>query len=420
MSGRSRVLLIAPAADGNDISEAWNAFQWATLLSERHDLTVLCTYKKGHVPLSQQLAAARVIEWSEPPLVNRFERLNSLLQPGYFPFRRRARRWIRSRLAAGEHFDIALQVVPVAMRYPSPAAGLGIPFYMGPVGGSLASPHAFTAEEGGMPWYQRLRGLDAVRLRHDRALRHTYSSADAVIGIAPYVQELLADVPIRRFETMSEVALHRVQPPVDRSGRTGPVRLLHVGRTVRTKGLRDLIRAMSLVRDLPVVLDVLGDGNDRAACEELIAELGLQERVILHGAVPRAVVDEFYARADAFVFPSYREPGGGVVMEAMSFGLPLVLCDRGGPAAFVTAECAILLPAHSPDQLAADCAQAVRALVEDESLRRRMGDAAREHAERTHLWAHRVEQMERIWSERRDDAPGHCALRSLPRRRGGL
>jgi len=397
MTERKRVLLVAPAADGNDISEAWNAFQWAALLSQRHDLTVLCTYKRGHVPLSRQLEHARVVEWSEPPLVSRFERLNSLLQPGYFPFRRRARRWIRQRLAEGETFDVALQVVPVAMRYPSPAAGLGIPFYMGPVGGSLVSPRAFTAEEGGTPWYQRLRGLDAVRLRRDPTLRHTYSSADAVIGIAPYVKTLLSDVPMRRFEIMSEVALHRVQSPVDRSGRTGPVRLLHVGRTIRTKGLRDLIRALDRVRDLPVVLDVLGDGNDRAACEALIAELGLEDRVTLHGTVPRAVVDEFYARADAFVFPSYREPGGGVIMEAMSFGLPLILCDRGGPAAFVTEECAILLPAQSPQQLAADCARAVRALVEDPALRQRMGAAAREHAERTHLWTHRIEQMESIW-----------------------
>ena len=91
----------------------------------------MCTYKRGHVPLSRQLEHARVVEWSEPPLVSRFERLNSLLQPGYFPFRRRARRWIRQRLAEGETFDVALQVVPVAMRYPSPAAGLGIPFYIG-------------------------------------------------------------------------------------------------------------------------------------------------------------------------------------------------------------------------------------------------------------------------------------------------
>ena len=84
-------------------------------------------------------------------------------------------------------------------------------------------------------------------------------------------------------------------------------------------------------------------------------------------------------------------------MEAMAAGLPLVLCDRGGPAAFVSDECAVLVPAHSPAQLAADCAAAIRGLVEDPERRTRMGRAAREHAARTHLWAHRVAQMESMW-----------------------
>ena len=78
------------------------------------------------------------------------------------------------------------------MRYPSPAAGLGLPLVIGPVGGSLESPPGFTGEEGATPWWQRLRQLDAWRIRHDRLLRRTYESADCVIGIADYVAEFLS------------------------------------------------------------------------------------------------------------------------------------------------------------------------------------------------------------------------------------
>ncbi len=173
--------------------------------------------------------------------------------------------------------------------------------------------------------------LDKARLTHDGLLRSTYETADCVLGIAPYVEEFLGgELKLRRFEVMSDGALHSVRPPVVRSGRQGPVRLLHVGRTVRTKGLRDVIRAMDRLRDLDVVLDVLGEGNDSEACKSLVRELGLEDRITLHGMVSRPVVDGFYERADVFVFPSYREPGGGVILEAMSFGLPMVLVDRGG------------------------------------------------------------------------------------------
>ena len=231
---------------------------------------------------------------------------------------------------------MAHQVTPVALRYPSPAAGLGVPLVIGPVGGSLDSPAAFRSEEGAAPWYQKLRRLDGPRLRHDPLLRGTFESAACVIGIAPYVADLLHDVDVRRFEVMSDVAVDEVTAQIDRSGRRGTVRLLHVGRTVRTKGLRDVIRALHAVRDLDVRLDVLGQGNDLAECRALSSRLGLADRVVFHGQVQRADVTGFYEQADAFVFPSYREAGGSVVLEAMAAGLPLIVCDRGGPGSTLT------------------------------------------------------------------------------------
>src|SRR5687768_14095831 len=81
-----RVLLVAPTIDGTDIGEAWVAYQWATNLAAGHDLTVLTYRKRDRPPAADQLSGVRVIEWLEPPIVGRTERLNSLLKPAYFPF----------------------------------------------------------------------------------------------------------------------------------------------------------------------------------------------------------------------------------------------------------------------------------------------------------------------------------------------
>jgi hypothetical protein len=220
-----KLLLIAPTCDGDDVGEAWVGYQWVRLLSARHQVTLLTYHKRGSRPAADQLPGTRVIEWTEPAGLGRAERLNSMLKPGYVPFYFRARRWIRRALAQGDRFDLAHQPVPVAMRYPCPVRGLGIPYLIGPVGGSLESPPAFAAEEGTAPWYVGLRRLDALRIRYDPALRDTYQQASCVLGIAPYVKDFLAGTPVHRFEVMSETGITELPAPADprraRMGRSG-------------------------------------------------------------------------------------------------------------------------------------------------------------------------------------------------------
>lgn len=395
----AKLLLIAPTVDGTDVGEAWVAFQWASRLAVRHDVTLLTYAKRGAPRASEQLSGLSVVEWTEPPLLGRYERLNSMLKPGYVAFFARARAWIRQAQRAGEVFDVAHQALPVAMRYPTPLLGSGVPYVIGPVGGSLPTPPGFLADADTAPWFSRLRGLDQWRLHHDPLLRRTFSEAACVLGIAPYVREHLAGISLHRFEVLSETALEELPPLVSRSGRTGPVRLLFVGRLIRTKGVRDLVRALLHLPDCDVTLDIVGDGYEREPLTALVEGQGLSERVRLHGRLRRAEIDGLYRSADVFVFPSFREAGGNVVLEAMSFGLPLVVADVGGPGSATDDSCALRLRPSDPETYAADIAQAIRRLASDEPMRLLMGERARERAERTALWSHRVDAVSEIYEE---------------------
>jgi glycosyltransferase involved in cell wall biosynthesis len=394
-----RLLLIAPNCDGQDVGEAWVGYQWARGLARRHDVTLLAYHKSNKTPASHQLTGLRVVEWAEPAILGRVERFNSMLKPGYVAFYLNARRWIRATLTRGERFDLAYQPVPVAMRYPSPVAGLGIPYVIGPVGGSLDSPPGFNRETDTAPWYIALRRLDSLRMRWDPLLCKTYDGASCIIGIAPYVCNFLKKRPIRQFEIMSETGIERLPESVDRSSRGDRVRLLYVGRIVRTKGVRDAIRAMDLLRDLPVVLDVVGEGFDRVACENLASHLGVADQVVFHGWRSRLQVEDFYRAADIFVFPSYREPGGNVTFEAMGFGLPLVVSTRGGPGQVVDETCGIRVTPVTPDQYARDVAAAIRRLVEDRDLRVSLGEGARRRVADIGLWNRKFDQLDLLFAK---------------------
>lgn len=392
-----RLLLVAPTADRGATGESSIAYQWASRLSERHDVTVLSFYQRAKPSLAGQLPGARVVEWREPPLIGRHERFSAMLNPGYVPFAWHSRHWIRSSLSRGERFDVAHQVAPVSLRYGSPLSGSGIPYVVGPVGGSLASPPGFAAEEGGAPWFTALRALDGWRLRHDPGLRRSFSDAAAVIGIADYVGSLLDTIPLQSFQTLSDTGIDELPRRAAGSERVRGVRFLFVGRVIRTKGVRDAVRAMALLPQGVGVLDVVGDGYDRPACEQLATELGVAAIVRFHGRVPHDDALGFMSRADVFVFPSYREAGGIVVTEAMSYGLPVIVCDNGGPASTVDGASGIKVPAQDPTQFASALADAMKRLAADPGLRARMGAAGRKRIADTALWDRRIDFIEQLY-----------------------
>jgi glycosyltransferase involved in cell wall biosynthesis len=278
--------MITPGCDGQGTGDDWLSYFWVRGMVGRHDVTLVTTFERGEAPVSEQFPGLRVIEWPNLKLFRKFEHFNNSVKPHYVPFYLKARRWTRKALAAGERFDLAHQVAPGALRYPSPVAGLSIPYIFGPIGGSLETPPEFAKEEGTTPWYVGLRALDRFRLRWDPILRATFEGASCVVGAAPYVKSILNGVSLRRIVIMNGAGIESVPDPIDRSDRTGQVRLLFVGRLVRTKGVREAIRAMKGLVDLPVVLDIVGDGYDQDVCKSLASEIGVSQRVIFHGASP--------------------------------------------------------------------------------------------------------------------------------------
>ena len=395
-----RVLLIAPNIDATEVGEAFVAHRWAEALAHRVDLTVLAFQRPGRPPLASQLPSARVVTWPEPAWALRNERLNAMLKPAWPHFAMLVRRWIAEALAQGERFDIAHQLMPQAARYASPLRHFDIPYVIGPLGGALDTPLAFRTECASAPLFTRLRALDQYRFRHDPWLRASYSRAACVLGVAPYVREVLSDMPLRRFEPVLELGIDEVVPRNARPARPGQLLVLHVGRGVRTKGLRDTVRAIARLRDMPgVTLTSAGVGEEIELCRAEARRLGVAHRVTFLGRVPRAEVETLYASHDAFCFPSFREPAGGVLYEAMRHGLPVVTADRGGPGWIIDDASGMRVPVTDPERYARDIASALRQLADAPALRLRLGEGARAKVRREGLWCAKASAMVALYKD---------------------
>jgi glycosyltransferase involved in cell wall biosynthesis len=248
-----------------------------------------------------------------------------------------------------------------------------------------------------------LRDLDALRFRHDPWLRASYANAACVLGVAPYVRDVLGDIPLKRFEPVLELGIDDAAPQHPARSEPGRLRVLHVGRAVRTKGLRDVVRAMGALRDLPgVTLTSAGAGEDLERCRAEAARLGVADRVTFLGRIPKAAVEALYASHDAFCFPSFREPAGGVLYEAMRHGLPVVTADRGGPGWIVDDTSGLRLPVTDPRTYASDIAAALRRFAQEPGLATRLGAGARAKVLREGLWSVKARAMVDLY---RDIAP---------------
>ena len=398
---RLRLLIVCPQCDGEDLGESWCGYQWVSRLAELCDITLLTLRFPGHTPPSDQLKNVLVIEWDAFPYFSFFPRFNSTFKPWYLLFYWRVKAWLKRELRNGSKFDLVHHLTPMAMRFPSPCAGVSLPYVIGPVSGSLPTPPGFKGVLGTEPMFTRLRNFDGFRLRNDPWMRRTYQCADLVICSGPYSAKCLDPLGIKSIAIESEVGISELELYRGASNRQpGSLRMLHVARTVRTKGLRDAIRALAKLRDLPnLTLDIAGDGEDLSSCREEAERLEISDRVHFFGNQSRDEVEQLYREADLFLFPSFREPTGIVLFEAMRHGLPVITTDIGGPGYIVTDSCGIRVPAIDPKQLAEDLALAIRRLAEDPELLKTLGTGARARVEEIGLWDRKIERILEFYSK---------------------
>jgi glycosyltransferase involved in cell wall biosynthesis len=204
------------------------------------------------------------------------------------------------------------------------------------------------------------------RLRHrlvPRLVRRFYPWADEIVAVSRgAADDLVRTVGLARDRVrvihnpivtpeLRELAAAPLDHPWFRSGE--PPVLVAVGRLAPQKDFATLISAVARVRKArPVRLVILGEGEERAHLESLVADLRLSGTVDLPGWVPNPY--PYMVRAAAFVLPSRWEGLPSVLIEALFCGVPVVATDcPSGPWEILEGgKHGLLLPVGDVDALA--------------------------------------------------------------------
>jgi phosphatidyl-myo-inositol alpha-mannosyltransferase len=177
----------------------------------------------------------------------------------------------------------------------------------------------------------------------------------------------------------------------------GYFNILFVGRMAPRKGLKNLLRAFTMVcQKYPKTrLIVVGNGL-LADYYKLYYPAGMSDRIIFVGYVPREQLAHYYASADIYCSPATGgESFGIVLLEAMAMGVPIVATAIRGYSDVVRHEQeALMVPPADPLVLR----DAIIRLMEDEPLRRRLTAAGREKV-KNYSWPAVVGEIVKMYEE---------------------
>lgn len=315
--------------------------------------------------------------------------------PSYVAFELYAWQKFKAALHAGE-YDIVHRITPMSPTLPSAMARLcPVPFVLGPLNGNLPWPAQFKEERSReREWLSTLR--ESYKLLP--FYRSTYQKPKAILAAFQHtVADLPKNVRGRSFD-FPEVGIDPelfVKPERPESSR---LTVLYAGRLVPYK-LPDVpvlaFAGSELLRKHRLV--VLGDGPEREFIERAVKEHKLEGCVEVLGRKSQPEVAQWMRTAEIFAFPSIRELGAGVVVEAMACGLASVVVDYGGPATLIGPDRGVKLPMGNKEELIVSMRKALEQLVANPAETRRLGDNAHAHALAHYAWSAKADKTLEVY-----------------------
>jgi len=328
----------------------------------------------------------------------------ALRYPDYEDFNNQVYQKFKQSVLRGD-YDIVHAITPIHTRYPVKIvkACKNTPFILGPVNGGVAFPEWF--EEIAIKKYLNLSFLIDLAKFIIPGYLDTYKQAEKIVVGSSYTLNKLQaffKFPDSKMCLLSENGVStRFFADQAKTKKDSKVNLLFVGRLVAFKCPDILIEAVSRLNETiksKIQLTIVGDGDERSYLEQMVQTRNLDDIVNFVGKITQEETLEYYRKADIFCFPSIRESGGAVVLEAMACGLPCIVANTGGVVDYVTEETGFKIEPISREYLTQELTKKIEIISENEDLREKMSTKAIERT-REFEWGCKAKKIVKIYEE---------------------
>jgi len=283
-------------------------------------------------------------------------------------------------------------------------AYLPLPFIWGPMGGGQRVPRSFKKT---IHWKNRIN--QNLRLSGQWFWRNTWfrrrcvKKALAILVCNTDTEDKLkTDENKLFFYPVNGISSEELIKSPDIVEEKSPVfQIIYAGRLDAIKGINLGIEAFHVFSEKfrKSFFKIIGVGPERDRLANLIKSLNIQDQVELIPWMEREELLEQLRISDVLLFPSFRDGGGQVLIEAMACGKPVIGINVGGPGFHIQKEWGIKIEPKDPDYTIQEMAKALEILYVDEKLRKDMGAAGRRRTEDFYLWEKLGDRLQQIYKD---------------------
>ena len=179
-----------------------------------------------------------------------------------------------------------------------------------------------------------------------RMIIHFFNKYDAIIAISEYWKKII--------QLYTEKNIFVIYNPIKLQALTltktiaDPINILTLGALGKRKGTGNIIKVAALLKDENIIFTIAGNGNIEYF-KSLAEEYSVADRVFFKGWVAGQDKEDLLHNADIYFLPSYFEGLPMSILEAMSYGLPVISTKVGGIPELIVHGCNGMI--HQPDDL---------------------------------------------------------------------
>lgn len=174
---------------------------------------------------------------------------------------------------------------------------------------------------------------------------------------------------------------------------------LWAGRMVYRKGLMLLLEALNMVdRKLDYKLLLCGNGPQKDELIKKVEKFNLQDKVEFVGSVPYENMGDYYQKSNAFIFPSLRETCGTVILESMSYAVPVIGFQNGGFSTVVTENEGFFIKGNSKEETISSLKEIIEYCISNPEIVECKGNKAYKLVSEKYTWSNKINEMKQIYA----------------------